>query len=121
MSTIGKILWQDLTVENAAEIKDFYSEVVGWTTTPVSQGSHNDYNVVSKNGEVVAGICHNKGMLADFPAQWLNYVIVEDVETCKNKCLEKGGKVLVGPAIMGKSNYIVIQDPAGAVLALMEE
>ena len=121
MSTIGKILWQDLTVENAEEIKDFYSEVVGWTTTPVSQGSHNDYNVVSENGEVVAGICHNRGSLAGFPAQWLNYVMVKDVEACKNKCLEKGGKVLVGPAIMGKSKYIVIQDPAGAVLALMEE
>lgn len=121
MSKTGKILWQDLTVENAAEVKDFYCEVVGWTAAPVSQGDYDDYNIISKDGEVVAGVCHNRGSLKDFPYQWMNYVIVEDVALCSEKCTAMGGKVLVGPAMMGKSKYIVIQDPAGAVIALMEE
>jgi len=121
VSKTGKILWQDLTVQNASAIKDFYCEVAGWTSAPVSQGDYNDYNILNQDGEVVAGICHNKGSLVDFPAQWLNYVIVADVELSSEKCKALGGKVLVGPALMGKSKYIVIQDPAGAVIALMEE
>ncbi len=29
---VGSITWFDLTVENAKEIKEFYSNVVGWKT-----------------------------------------------------------------------------------------
>ncbi|SHG22016.1 VOC family protein [Pedobacter caeni] len=122
MSKTGKILWQDLTVEHAEKVKDFYTEVVGWTFSAVSQGSYDDYNIIStSDNEVVAGICHKRGALSDFPSQWLNYVIVEDVDACVEKCNASGGKVVLGPALMGKQKYIVIQDPAGAYLALMEE
>lgn len=122
MNKTGKILWQDLTVEHAEKVKDFYAEVVGWTFSPVSQGAYDDYNIISTSDqEVVGGICHKRGALLDFPSQWLNYVIVEDVDACAEKCSTSGGKVIVGPAMMGKQKYIVIQDPAGAYLALMEE
>jgi predicted enzyme related to lactoylglutathione lyase len=32
---IGSITWFDLTVDNAEEIKNFYSKVVGWNSVPV--------------------------------------------------------------------------------------
>jgi|SRR5690606_33896334 len=120
---IGKILWQDLTVENAEDIRDFYCEVVGWSYTDVSQGDYNDFNIINpKNeGEIVAGICHKKGEIANFPSQWLNYVIIENLASSLEKCKAKGGKIIVGPKTMGNSNFAVIQDPAGAFLALMEE
>ena len=34
----GKIGWIDMTVENAAELRDFYSAVVGWRHEEVSMG-----------------------------------------------------------------------------------
>ena len=49
------------------------------------------------------------------------YVRVEDVEKSANKCKESGGNVLEGPRSMGSSQFCVIQDPEGAVLALMSE
>lgn len=122
MSKTGKILWQDLTVDNAEQIKDFYCEVIGWTFSEANQGDYNDYNIISNSdNEVIAGICHKRGSLANFPSQWLNYVIVESVDVCIEKCNKLGGKIIVGPAFMGKQKYIVIQDPAGAYIALMEE
>lgn len=40
---IGSIGWLDLTVENADAVRDFYQEVVGWTTSGVDMGGYSDY------------------------------------------------------------------------------
>jgi len=34
--------------------------------------------------------------------------------------LSSGGKLIDGPRMMGKSRFCVIQDPAGAMIALIE-
>jgi len=41
----GTIVWTDLTVENAGEIRDFYCQVVGWRPEPVDMG---DYSITLK-------------------------------------------------------------------------
>jgi len=42
---VGTIAWQDLTVENATEIGQFYAEVVGWKAEPVDMGGYSDLNM----------------------------------------------------------------------------
>lgn len=80
MNTMGKILWQDLTVENAEQVKDFYCSVVDWTFENVNQGDYNDFNIIDPAlKEVVARICHKKGEIKGLPSQWLNYVMVESI------------------------------------------
>jgi predicted enzyme related to lactoylglutathione lyase len=59
---IGALLWNDLTVENATEVKDFYTSVIGWTITEQTMGDYNDYNIHNATGEVMAGICHARGV-----------------------------------------------------------
>ena len=44
---IGKIGWTDLTVDNADEIRDFYTTVVGWKPSPVDMGEYSDYSMVT--------------------------------------------------------------------------
>src|SRR5690554_5794573 len=122
MIKTGKIFWQDLTVEDAEHLRDFYSKVVGWTFEKVNQGEYDDYNMINpEDKEVVAGICHRRGELQDLPSQWLNYVMVEDMENSLAQCLAHGGRIIDGPKNMGQAKFVVIQDPAGAYLALMEE
>lgn len=117
---IGKIAWQDLTVNNADDIRDFYSKVTGWQTEAHSMGDYNDYDVIAPgSGEVVAGICHARGENANIPAQWLIYITVEDVAASAAKCEELGGKILDGPRKMGKFTFCVIQDPAGAIAGII--
>ncbi len=122
-SKFGSIGWHDLTVENAAEIKDFYHEVVGWDTEPVNIDGYNDYNVNKPgDGQCVGGICHARGGNADLPPQWLMYITVEDIELSIEKCNELGGKIIAGPKLMGDIGiYCVMQDPAGAVCALWQD
>lgn len=123
MTKIGTIGWVDLTVENADSLRDFYREVVGWTTSDVDMGGYSDYCMVVPGSEqAVAGVCHARGRNAEMPAQWLIYINVADLDTSMRACAEGGGKVLSGPREMpGQGRYCVIQDPAGAVAALFQQ
>jgi predicted enzyme related to lactoylglutathione lyase len=119
---VGSILWVDLTVSDADEVKDFYHEVVGWKPSDVEMGDYCDYNMMTpEDGQTVAGICHARGVNVDLPSHWLIYITVRDVDESAARCVGLGGRVIAGPKQMGKhGRYCVIQDPAGAFAALFQ-
>lgn len=119
MKPIGKILWTDLTVKNAANVKDFYCKVIGWTAEPVPVNDHEDY-IIKASGDTIAGICNQSEKLKNLPNQWLNYFGVDDLEESIKTCNENGGKVIDGPMEMGGSRLAVIQDPQGAFFAITQ-
>jgi predicted enzyme related to lactoylglutathione lyase len=118
---IGAIGWVDLTVPAASVVRDFYQAVVGWTAEEVDMGGYQDYCMHSPNqGKAVAGICHARGKNAHLPAQWLIYITVADADASAARCVELGGQVLAAPRELGSyGRFCVIQDPAGAVAALI--
>jgi predicted enzyme related to lactoylglutathione lyase len=117
---IGKIEWLDLTVDDAEKVRNFYSSVVGWSSSNVDMGHYDDYCMnLPGTQHTIAGVCHARGPNKNLPPQWLVYVRVEDVNKSAELCTAKGGKVLDGPRRMAGSNFVVIQDPAGAVMALL--
>ena len=119
-SNLGKVVWKDLTVPDATAVRDFYAGVVGWTAKDHDMGEYADYEMYpAGSDDCVAGICHARGTNANLPAQWLLYVSVADVAASAARCEALGGKVLDGPRAMGKQQFCVIQDPAGAVLGLI--
>ncbi len=116
---VGTIVGTDLTVDNAGEVRDFYAGVVGWEFEPLAVEGHDDYVMKTPGGEWVAGICHRLGPNADLPPQWLVYVAVADLDQSITRCLELGGKTITPIKGLGEGrSYVVVQDPAGAVLAL---
>lgn len=119
---IGSIVWRDLTVKNAAKVRDFYSAVVGWKSQSLSMGAYDDYCMNTPVGdETVAGVCHARGVNKGLPPQWLMYVTVADVDESAKACVAHGGKVLVKPRPLGEGRSCVIEDPAGAVIALCSD
>ncbi|MES1244129.1 MAG: VOC family protein [Acidobacteriota bacterium] len=116
---LGTVGWVDLTVPNADEVRDFYAGVVGWKPEALSMGDYSDY-VMTMDGAGVAGVCHARGMNAGLPPVWLVYIQVADVDESIRVCLEKGGKVIVPVRSLGPNGrFCVIQDPAGATVALV--
>ena len=116
---IGAVSWRDLTVPDAAKVRDFYKNVVGWESSGVDMGGYEDFNMMAPGGKApAAGICHARGSNAKLPPQWLIYITVENADEAAQRCTESGGKVLDGPRDMGGGRFCVIQDPAGAVAAL---
>ena len=125
--TVGSIGWVDLTVEDADGVRDFYSEVTGWTPEPLDMGEYNDYVMKAAPGEGeeagpgVAGVCHARGSNQGLPAQWLIYVTVANLAESLERCRALGGEVISPVRDMGAyGTMAVIRDPAGAVAALIE-
>lgn len=117
----GSIGWCDLTVSNAAEIRDFYRAVAGWGVEECDMGGYSDYTMtIPTSGKAVSGVCWSRGPNAGLPPVWLIYVTVADLDASIAAVLERGGKLLAGPNGMGAARYCVIEDPAGAKLALYQ-
>ncbi len=117
----GTFAWHDLTVDNADEVRDFYAAVLGWEAQDVPMGDYADYGMAASNGQAVAGVCHARGSNAGLPPVWLSYVLVADLDTALTAARESGGQVVNGPRSMGVDRMAVIEDPAGAALALWEK
>lgn len=115
----GTVTWQDLTVEDAEKLRDFYASVVGWAPEPVSMGGYSDF-VMTSEGAEIAGVCHALGANAVLPPVWLIYITVEDLDFSLTECERLGGAVLTPPRSYGGGRYCVIKDPAGAVCALYQ-
>ena len=118
----GKILWADLTVNDAKELKNFYKEVVGWEEleVPMKDGDEHyvDYGM-GNNGEGSAGICNKRGKNSGIPSQWMMYINVENVETSLQKVLELGGKLIHEARKKdGSYYYVIVEDPQGACFGL---
>ena len=122
LKTIGAVTWVDLTIPDADGIRDFYKEVIGWKTMDIHMGEYNDYCMISPEDNVVrTGVCHEKGVNTGFPAAWIMYVNVVNLDLSMEAVKKGGGEIIIGPRNMGeKSKYCVIKDPAGAYLGLFE-
>ncbi len=121
-SNIGRIEWMDLTVDDASHVRNFYTSVVGWSSSEVDMGSYSDFNLnLPGTEDTIAGVCHSRSSNDNIPSQWLIYVRVESVADSAERCKKMGGEVLDGPRRMGGSNFCVIKDPAGAVMALLSD
>lgn len=116
----GTIAGFDLTVQNVDDVRDFYADVVGWKPEPLSMGDYDDYMMLAPNGSPVAGVCHARSGNADLPPQWITYIAVSDLSASLARVAKNGGAVVRQPTGTGPGGFALIKDPAGAVVALMQ-
>jgi predicted enzyme related to lactoylglutathione lyase len=121
-SDVGKIGWIDLTVTDAAHVRDFYAAVVGWKSEGVEMGGYQDYCLLPEEGGAVAGVCHARGTNAGLPSQWLIYINVANLDASLERVLALGGEI-VRPVrgLGGQGHFAIVRDPAGAVCALFQK
>lgn len=124
---LGEMAWLDLTVDNAIEVKDFYSQVIGWQSEGVAMGSpetgeYQDFTMISSQSkQAVSGICHARGANANLPPMWLPYFLVVDIDTSVASVISLGGALITEIKSMGSDKYVMIKDPAGAACALYQK
>lgn len=119
---VGSIGWIDLSVADAAPLRDFYGAVVGWKSSGFDMGGYVDFVMSSPgSGEAVAGICHARGGNATLPPVWLIYIVVADLDQSLAKVRELGGEVISPVREYGaEGRYAFFRDPSGAAAALFE-
>jgi predicted enzyme related to lactoylglutathione lyase len=112
----GALAWNELSTPDVDASSSFYSDLFGWTVTPV-EGMGMPYSVIKNSAE------HSNGgirptMPPESPPVWLVYFAVEELEAALAKVGDLGGNVLVGSTDIGMAKIAVVQDPQGAVFAL---
>ena len=117
MGRRGQFCWNELMTTDVAAAKTFYTRLLGWTPEPFGEGM--DYTVLKKDNASVGGLM--KTPQPGMPAQWLAYVLVEDVDAAAAQAAKLGGKVCKAPFDVPEVGRIaVVMDPQGAAFGLFK-
>ena len=117
MGRPGHFCWNELITTDEAGAKTFYTRLLGWTAEPFGKGM--DYMVLRKDKTGIGGLM--KAPQPGMPAQWLPYVLVEDVDATVAQAAKLGGKVCKEPFDVPEVGRIaVVSDPQGAVFGVIK-
>lgn len=108
--------WETLATPDAARSAAFYAAVAGWKTVA---GPADDVSIFTTGeGVMVADLMRSD---ASWPAGWMTYVLVANVESTAQRVIDNGGRVLV-PMVPVPSfgRLAVVADPQGAVFGVFE-
>ena len=115
---IGGWLWNELHTTDPTGALAFYGKVVGFTHRTMDMGADGKYHIIGRNGVERGGVTSR--LEPGTPSHWLPYVRVEDPDATIANARKAGAKVLFGPEdIPNIGRFGVLQDPLGAVLAVM--
>jgi len=119
IATHGRFFWNELHTADPIAALAFYQKVVGYTHRSLDMGPGDAYHIVSRGGVDRGGVTHH--VPPGVPAHWLPYVAVDDADAAIARARTHGGTIAMGPAdIPGIGRFGVIEDPTGAVLAVMK-
>ncbi|WP_064682312.1 VOC family protein [Rhizobium bangladeshense] len=120
--THGKFIWCELMTPDTSAAANFYSSVVGWTTSEMKVEGMPTYTIFEANGIGVAGLMEFPAELegTGIPPNWTGYVGVDDVDQSAKDFAANGGTVRRPPQdIPSVGRFAVVADPHGAVLCIM--
>lgn len=118
---VGTMISIENTSDNADEVRDFYSSVLGWKVHPIPMGEYDDYVMMAQNDAWVAGICYRRGPNADLPGGWIPCFRAESVEQAVATAVAKGGKQLGSTRDAGPGSlYAVIEDINGSKISVID-
>jgi uncharacterized protein len=116
---LGHFFWNELHTTAPAAAVAFYQKVVGYTHRALEAGPGGAYHLLSRDGVDRAGATHH--LPPGIPPHWLPYVHVADPDATLARAAKQGGKTVLGAEdIPGIGRFGVLQDPTGAVLAVMK-
>lgn len=119
--SIGTMVSIENTSDNADEVRDYYSAVLGWNVHPISMGEYDDYVMLAQDDSWVAGICHRRGPNADLSGGWIPCVRVVNVESAIAEAIRLGGKQIgTTRETSPGSHYAVIEDMNGAMVSVID-
>lgn len=120
MGEAGALAWRETITGSAAEVREFYQAVFGWSYKQIGNGQSFDYTVASIGGEVQAGIMALPESAAEqLPSYWMNYFQVDDTDASATLLHDLGGSAITDPQDSPQGRFAIVQDPLGAVLTLV--
>ncbi len=117
----GSFSWSELYTRDMPTAKAFYEKVFKWECEDTDMGEGTPYTLFKVDGRAIGGGMDMTKMLPEsVPPHWLVYFTVTDTDEKVEKAKELGGKILAGPQPTPMGPMAVIEDPAGAVFAIIQ-
>ncbi len=116
----GIFLWYEIMTTDKEAALAFYSEVVGWKTSPMNEDA-DPYMLFSSGETPIAGCMTlpDEAKKAGAPPHWVSYVGVPDVDATAKQAVAIGGGVHLEPFdIPGVGRISIIHDPQHASIGL---
>jgi uncharacterized protein len=112
----GEFVWVDLMTPDMAASEEFYGRIFGWSLDQQETGP-NGYRHF-RNDDAAFGGALPWGMKSG-PAQWLPYMLVEDVDHASRSAVDLGATLVMPPCEIPRAGaFSVIVDPQRASLTL---
>jgi predicted enzyme related to lactoylglutathione lyase len=116
----GSFCWIELSTNDGAAARAFYTELFGWTAHDMPIGQNEVYTFFRKSDlDVAAMYAGANGGGA--PPHWLSYIAVESVDEAVVRAKELGGNVLAPPMdVFDSGRMSVLTDNQGAAFAVWQ-
>ena len=117
----NKPAWVELSTQDAAASRDFYSKLFGWKIEVNPDPQYGGYGMAKVSGYAgdVAGI--GPKMSPETPTAWSIYIGTADAADTTKKVEQAGGKVVMQPMeVPGQGTMAVFQDPSGAFISVWQ-
>lgn len=113
----GAVIWSELNTSDVDAAKSFYCNL-GIETSPMEGAP--GYHALSVNGRTIGGMQGLENSPPGTPSHWMTYFAIDDTDSTVDALTRAGGSVLVPPFDMMAGRMSVVQDPQGAVFALIK-
>jgi uncharacterized protein len=112
----GTWTWSDLSTRAPDAAEAFYGNLFGWTFQEVAPG----YRSISMGDLLIGGMRTMGEREAATPPSWVPYFVVGDGKQAATRVEELGGQVVVPPMDVPAGRFLVVADPQGSTLGLVE-
>jgi predicted enzyme related to lactoylglutathione lyase len=116
---VGAPCWIDVLTSDTDRIREFYGELLGWTSESAG-AEYGGYINFAKDGVPVAGCMHNDGTSGS-PDLWSIYLASKDAAATVDAAAANGGAVQLPPMpVMDLGTMAYVTDPGGARIGVWE-
>jgi predicted enzyme related to lactoylglutathione lyase len=114
----GSAAWYELYSTNAAQARDFYTQLLGATAESMPGGL--EYYVLKHGNEELAGIMQIDPSWGGFQPQWITYFAVANADETVALIKKHGGKILGNIDDSPFGRIAAVMDPSGATFKIVE-
>ena len=115
----GGMAWSEVNTRDASAAATFYSTVFG-LRDDVLEMQGTPYHMLHTAEGPACGVLQMTAEWGDMAPHWMTYFAVENAEAAKARVEAAGGTVPFGPFDSPYGRIIVVMDPQGAAVSLIE-
>ena len=116
VNEVGTWTWSDLSTRAPEAAEAFYRGLFGWAFQELAPG----YWGIALGDLLIGGMRMMSEGQAGAPPSWVPYFVVEDADRAAERVHELGGRVREAPRDVPGGRFLVIADPPGSALGLIE-